>query len=72
MAGVKMTYISDPTKLMEARMERQIELVDADGLYPCYYCGRKFLIETMVSVTSDPSGPARCGRKDCKEHRGVK
>ena len=60
-------YIPDPTELLEQSIERQIDMVDNDGKYPCYYCGRRFLIEDMYPVNNRPDTPLQCLRTDCKE-----
>lgn len=62
-----MNTIPDPVELMESRMERQIDLVDAQGTYPCCRCGRRFDIDTMNCVSPDPSSPLECGRDDCAD-----
>lgn len=64
-----MTYIPDPIELMESRMERQIDLIDRDGKYPCVVCGRRFLVEDMHPISADPSSSLECGLNDCKDYK---
>ena len=67
----KNIYLPDPVEIMESQIERQIDLVDSDGNYPCVICGRKFKIETMSPADNSPSAPAECGRNDCGEIKSV-
>lgn len=60
-----MDYIPDPLELMDLRIERQIDLIDENGKYPCFYCGRKFEVDEMISISVDPSSPLGCGMSDC-------
>lgn len=53
---------------MESRMDREMARVDADGTYPCLYCNRRYLLESMQPVSADPSAPLACGRSDCASH----
>jgi len=60
-------YIPDPVEQMNARIERQINLVDADGNYPCYYCGAKVPVDDLITLSPDPDAPGMC--IDCADAR---
>lgn len=59
-------WIPDPIELMEAAIERQCDLVDAAGTYPCIICGRRFPVENMEPISAHPAASLACGRADCK------
>lgn len=61
--------IPDPVELMEARIEREMERVDADGTYPCAYCERRFPVESMQPISADPGSPLGCARDDCDAYQ---
>lgn len=63
-----MVYILDPAELLEAAIERQMDLVDEDNTYPCTNCGRRFNVDTMMPTSSNPAAPLICGRPDCEKH----
>lgn len=62
-------HIPDPVELMESRMEREMDKVDAAGTYPCVHCGRRYDLNTMQPVGAAPDAPAECGRDDCEAYR---
>ena len=58
-------YIPDPSELMEASMERQIDMVDENNTYPCCICGRRFDVDEMIPINENPDSPLECGKEDC-------
>jgi len=62
-----MVYIPDPMELLERAEERQMELIDENGTYPCICCGRRFNPDTMVAISAHPAASLECGRPDCAE-----
>lgn len=60
-----MCYIPDPLELLESAIERQCDLVDKNGTYPCVYCGRRFLGEDMFPISAHPAASLECGLSDC-------
>ena len=60
-------YIPDPTEILESQMEDQFDLVDKDNKYPCYYCGEKFDVDTMHTISAHPASPLECGRETCSQ-----
>ena len=64
-------YISDPGEILENQIERQMDLVDENNTYPCCKCGRKFHVDDMHSISSDPSSPLECGLNDCANAQKV-
>jgi len=53
--------IPDPVELLEARIERQEDLIDwSDMSYPCCECGKRFPIEEMLPVSASPSAALIC------------
>ncbi len=63
--------IPDPIERMESRMERQMDLVDSNGTYPCCVCGRRYPCEDMHTISVDPSSPLICGLPGCKPTRTI-
>ena len=55
-----MTYIKDPIELMQDRIEREIDKVDADGNYPCAECGDKVPVDTLTCMSPLGDGPGIC------------
>ena len=53
-------YIPDPIERMEARIESQIDLVDADGNYPCCYCGKRVPVGELIAISTSPDAPGMC------------
>lgn len=53
-------YIPDPIEQLNNRIENQIDLVDENNTYPCYYCGKRFDIDTMTTISPDPDSPLCC------------
>lgn len=62
-------HIPDPVELMEARMGREIDKVDAAGTYPCVHCGRRYDLDAMQAVSAAPDAALECGRDDCEPYR---
>lgn len=62
-------HIPDPVELMESRMEREMDKVDAANTYPCVHCERRFDLDTMQAVSAAPDAPLECGRDDCEAWR---
>ena len=62
--------IPDPIELMDARIEKQIDMVDSNMEYPCCFCGVRHPIDEMLPVSADPSAPAMCYICAMKEHKG--
>ena len=58
-----MTYIPDPVELMESRMEREIDKIDADNNYPCMNCGEKFPVDQGICMSPLGDGPLVCSFK---------
>ena len=76
-----MTYIPDPIERLTSSIESQIDLVDENNTYPCYYCGKRFDIDTMTTISPDPDSPLCCRycikvtlkcKKDFIMHSGTK
>lgn len=63
-----MCYIPDPIELLEMAEERQFDLIDENGKYPCFFCGRKFFLDEMHPISAHPASPLKCGLPDCKEN----
>jgi len=57
--------IPDPIECMESQIERQIDLVDSNGNYPCYYCGKKTPVEDLIAISPSPYAPGMC--LDCAD-----
>ena len=55
-------YILDPIELLEASMERQIDLIDKDDNYPCCLCGKKENVFEMMPYTAAPNSPLICNK----------
>jgi hypothetical protein len=53
--------IPDPIELMEARIERETDKIDANG-YPCCKCGKRYSIDDHDWVCMSPmgDGPLMC------------
>ena len=62
-----MYYIPDPMEIMDRQMERQMDLVDKNGTYPCIVCGRRFDSNTMFPISRHPCASLECGREDCEQ-----
>lgn len=60
-------YIPDPVEMMESRIESQIDLIDADGNYPCPCCGKKVPVEDLVPFSSNPDATGMCLDCACPE-----
>ena len=60
-------YIPDPAEILERQIELQIDLVDIDNTYPCYYCKRKFPADEMHPISAHPAAPLECGMPDCEK-----
>ena len=56
-----MTYIPDPTEILDRMIEEQADLIDADGNYPCARCGVKLPPDEMYTTSSHPAAPLICG-----------
>lgn len=55
-----MADIPDPIELMQDRIGREIDKVDADGLYPCAECGEKVPVDTLTCMSPMGDGPGYC------------
>jgi len=60
-----MCYIPDPIELMDMQMDRQIDLIDRDGTYPCVVCKRRFKVEDMFPISAHPAASLECRKEDC-------
>ncbi len=54
-------YLPDPVEIMEQRIERECDKIDADGLYPCAGCKKPTELDELFSVSPNPDAPAVCG-----------
>lgn len=54
--------IPDPLELLERRIEREMDKVDAEGTYPCARCKQRTPLETMGPVNGSPDSPLICGK----------
>jgi len=59
--------IPDPVERIDAAIERQMDLIDKDGNYPCYHCERREKPEDMFPVSSHPAAPLVC--LDCAQEK---
>lgn len=59
-------YIPDPVELMEGRIEREMDKIDADGTYPCAGdCEKRYPVDEMICVSVVGDGPLVCGLPGC-------
>ena len=58
-------HIPDPIECMESQIERQIDLADSNGNYPCCYCRKKTPVEDLIAISPSPSAPGIC--PDCAD-----
>lgn len=52
--------IPDPEELLESQIESQILLLDAEGKYPCVYCGTRYAPKMMVTISANPASALMC------------
>ena len=57
--------LPDTAEIIEDLIENQIDLIDEDGNYPCYYCGKKTPFEYIVAISPSPYAPGMC--LDCAD-----
>jgi len=58
-------HIPDLPERLEVSMERQMDLVDKNGQYPCFYCQKKVDLDSVVPITGSPDSPCMC--ESCAE-----
>jgi hypothetical protein len=52
--------MNDPLEQIESQIENQIAKVDANGDYPCCYCGAMVPVEDLIVVSPNPAAPGMC------------